>query len=83
MFCQVTAFAEFLRINKIDASVFQYFSVEGIVTDGDALVKADFIRLGINFLLRLLIELRRVGKSDKDSVGLIWIVLIPVINCLD
>ena len=60
MLCQIAAASELLCIQKIDISVVERFLIEGIIGDGDTLVKTDFISLHVDFILRLLIQLRRV-----------------------
>ena len=79
---QIRAFTKLLCVKKIDVSVIQHFAVEGFLRDGNALIKTDFIRLQIYFLLGLLVKLRRVGKPNEDGILLIGITVIAEIDRL-
>ena len=79
---QIRAFTKLLCVEKIDVSVIQYLAVEGFLRDGNALIKTDFVRLQIYFLLGLLIKLRRVGQPNEDGILLIGISVIAEIDRL-
>ena len=79
---QIRAFTKLLCVEEIDVSVIQYLTVKGFLRDGNALIKTDFVRLQIYFLLGLLIKLRRVGKPNKDGILLIGITVITEIDRL-
>ena len=64
-------------------SVLEEFHIEGILTDRHALSKTDFICLGINFLLGLLIQLRRVRQPNHNGVLLFHIGFIPKENAFN
>ena len=82
MLGQIRAFTKLLCVEKIDVSVIQHLTIKGFLRDGNALIKTDFIRLQIYFLLRLLVKLRRVGKPNEDGILLIGITVITEINRL-
>ena len=76
---QIRTFTKLLCVEEIDVSVIQYLTVKGFFRDGNALIKTDFVRLQIYFLLGLLIKLRRVGKPNEDGILLIGITVITEI----
>ena len=60
IFRQFRGCGELLCIQKIDVTILKCFFIEGILADRNALAQANFISLGVNLQLRLLIQLRRI-----------------------
>ena len=60
--------------------IVQHLLVEGFVSDGHALVKANLVRLQVNLAAGLLVELRRIREPDKDGIRLVGILLITEID---
>lgn len=64
-------------------TVLEHFFVKGILRYSHALRKTDFISLGIDFLLGLFIQLRRIREPDDNCIRLLHILLVTEQDILD
>ena len=64
-------------------SILEHFFIEGFLGDRDALRKADFIGLGIDLLLGLFIQLRRIREPYGNGIRLFHILVITEEDVLD
>ena len=64
-------------------TILKGFFIEGILADRNALAQANFISLGVNLQLRLLIQLRRIRQPNNNGIRLFRIVFVAKENAFN
>ena len=83
MMAQISGFSQLLSVEKIDMPIFQNFLVKRLIGYYDALIKTDPVRLLIDFLPGLLIQLRRIRQPYEDGFRLFCIIFRSEVDVLD
>ena len=83
IFRQLRGCGELLCVQEIDVTVLKHLFVEGIFADCNALAQANFVSLGVNLQLRLLIQLWRIRQPDNNGVRLLCVVLVSKENAFN